>query len=557
MFRSESLLMSEHGGESRSLLKSMGFTDDELNRRPVIGIANSWSTVVPGHYNLRELAKFVEKGIYRGGGTAVEFGVISACDGIANGHEGMKYILPSREVICNSVEIEARAHRLDGLVLLASCDKIVPGMLMAAARLDIPAILVNGGPMLGGEEFDGRASDATSNDEALGMYKAGKIDKAQLKRVEDICCPGCGSCSFYGTANTMGCVSEALGMSLPGSSLIPAVYGARKRAAFDSGVQICELVRKEISTRKVIDRRAIINAVRVVQATSGSTNAAIHLSAIANEAKLPIRVMDIFKELYHTTPILAKVNPSSRYDMVDFYRAGGIPCVMQGLGDLAEGEALTCTGKTVRENLEQFRFSFEDPESLIRSKDHPYQQTGGVAVLKGNLAPLSAVTKPGAYAPELRHFKGPAQVFDREESANDAILEGRVKPGSIVVIRYEGPRGGPGMREMYKSMKYLYGQGLALCTAVVTDGRFSGTNNGCFVGHISPEAAEGGPIALVKDGDWIEIDVDNGTLTLLVSEKELEARQAEYQPPKLEVPDGYLKTYAKLASSADQGAILQ
>ena len=557
MFRSESLLMSEHGGESRSLLKSMGFTDDELNRRPVIGIANSWSTVVPGHYNLRELAKFVEKGIYRGGGTAVEFGVISACDGIANGHEGMKYILPSREVICNSVEIEARAHRLDGLVLLASCDKIVPGMLMAAARLDIPAILVNGGPMLGGEEFDGRASDATSNDEALGMYKAGKIDKAQLKRVEDICCPGCGSCSFYGTANTMGCVSEALGMSLPGSSLIPAVYGARKRAAFDSGVQICELVRKEISTRKVIDRRAIINAVRVVQATSGSTNAAIHLSAIANEAKLPIRVMDIFKELYHTTPILAKVNPSSRYDMVDFYRAGGIPCVMQGLGDLAEGEALTCTGKTVRENLEQFRFSFEDPESLIRSKDHPYQQTGGVAVLKGNLAPLSAVTKPGAYAPELRHFKGLAQVFDREESANDAILEGRVKPGSIVVIRYEGPRGGPGMREMYKSMKYLYGQGLALCTAVVTDGRFSGTNNGCFVGHISPEAAEGGPIALVKDGDWIEIDVDNGTLTLLVSEKELEARQAAYQPPKLEVPDGYLKTYAKLASSADQGAILQ
>ena len=557
MFRSESLLMSEHGGESRSLLKSMGFTDDELNRRPVIGIANSWSTVVPGHYNLRELAKFVEKGIYRGGGTAVEFGVISACDGIANGHEGMKYILPSREVICNSVEIEARAHRLDGLVLLASCDKIVPGMLMAAARLDIPAILVNGGPMLGGEEFDGRASDATSNDEALGMYTAGKIDKAQLKRVEDICCPGCGSCSFYGTANTMGCVSEALGMSLPGSSLIPAVYGARKRAAFDSGVQICELVRKEISTRKVIDRRAIINAVRVVQATSGSTNAAIHLSAIANEAKLPIRVMDIFKELYHTTPILAKVNPSSRYDMVDFYRAGGIPCVMQGLGDLAEGEALTCTGKTVRENLEQFRFSFEDPESLIRSKDHPYQQTGGVAVLKGNLAPLSAVTKPGAYAPELRHFKGLAQVFDREESANDAILEGRVKPGSIVVIRYEGPRGGPGMREMYKSMKYLYGQGLALCTAVVTDGRFSGTNNGCFVGHISPEAAEGGPIALVKDGDWIEIDVDNGTLTLLVSEKELEARQAAYQPPKLEVPDGYLKTYAKLASSADQGAILQ
>ncbi len=557
MFRSESLLMSEHGGESRSLLKSMGYTDDELNRRPVIGIANSWSTVVPGHYNLRELAKFVERGIYRGGGTAVEFGVISACDGIANGHEGMKYILPSREVICNSVEIEARAHRLDGLILLASCDKIVPGMLMAAARLDIPAILVNGGPMLGGEEFDGRASDATSNDEALGMFKAGKIDACMLKRVEDICCPGCGSCSFYGTANTMGCVSEALGMSLPGSSLIPAVYAARKRAAFDSGVQICELVRKDITARKVIDERAIINAVRIVQATSGSTNAAIHLSAIANEAKLPIRVMDIFKDLYHTTPILAKVNPSSRYDMVDFYRAGGIPCVMQGLGDLAEGDAMTCTGKTVRENLEAYHFSFEDPEGLIRSAEHPYQKTGGVAVLKGNLAPLSAVTKPGAYAPELRHFKGPAMVFNREETANDAILDGKVKPGTIIVIRYEGPRGGPGMREMYKSMKYLYGQGLALCTAVVTDGRFSGTNNGCFVGHISPEAAEGGPIALVKDGDWIEIDVDGGSLTLLVSEEELKRRSEEYRAPELEVPDGYLKTYARLASSADQGAILQ
>lgn len=557
MYQSADLLMSEHGAESRSLLKSMGYTDDELNNRPVIGIANSWSTLVPGHYNLRELAKFVERGIYRAGGTAVEFGVISACDGIANGHDGMKYILPSREVICNSLEIEARAHRLDGLILLASCDKIVPGMLMAAARLNIPAILVNGGPMLGGDEFDGRASDATSNDEALGMYKAGKIDEPTLHQVENICCPGCGSCSFYGTANTMGCVAEALGMSLPGSALVPAVYAARKQVAFEAGRQICALVEKGIKTRDVITQSAIHNAIRVVQTTSGSTNAALHLSAIANEAKLPIRVMDLFGELYHTTPILVKVNPSSRYDMEDFYKAGGIPRTMRCLGDLVDADAMTCTGKTVGENLTEYRAVHPENPEIIRDREHAYQNVGGVAVLKGNLAPLSAVTKPGAYAPELRHFVGPARVFDREEAANDAILNGEIKPGSIIVIRYEGPRGGPGMREMYKAMKYLYGQGLATCTAVVTDGRFSGTNNGCFVGHISPEAAEGGPIALVQDGDEIEIDVDNGKLLLLVSDEELARRRAAWKAPQLEIPDGYLRTYAKLASSADQGAILK
>ncbi len=557
MYKSADLLMGGHSGESRSLLKSMGYTDDELNERPVIGIANSWSTVVPGHYNLRELAKFVEKGIYRAGGTAVEFGVISACDGIANGHDGMKYILPSREVICNSVEIEAKAHRLDGLILLASCDKIIPGMLMAAARVNIPAILVNGGPMLGGETFDGRASDATSNDEALGMYQAGKISKEALRQVEDICCPGCGSCSFYGTANTMACVSEALGMSLPGSALIPAVYGARRQAAFDAGVKICDLVRKDIKARDILTERALYNAVRVVQTTSGSTNAALHLSAIAHEAKIPVRVMDLFRTLYATTPILAKVNPSASYDMEAFHRAGGIPRVMRCLEELIDGDAMTCTGKTVRENLAACRCVYREDPELIRSRDRAYHDRGGIAILQGNLAPLSAVTKPGAYAPELRHFVGPAQVFDREETANDAILNGAVKPGSIVVIRYEGPKGGPGMREMYKAMKYLYGRGLAQCTALVTDGRFSGTNNGCFVGHVSPEAAEGGPIALVEDGDEIEIDVDSGRLLLHVSDEELERRRALWSPPQLDIPDGYLRLYAKNASSADQGAILQ
>jgi len=549
--------MSEHGGESRSLFKSMGYTDDELTNRPVIGIANSWSTLVTGHYNLKELASFVEKGIYRAGGTAVHFGVISACDGIANGHDGMKYILPSREVICNSVEIEARAHRLDGLVLLASCDKIVPGMLMAAARLNIPAIVVNGGPMLDGDPFDGRASDATSNDEALGMYKAGKISKETLKCVENMCCPGCGSCSFYGTANTMGCVTEALGMSLPGSALIPAVYAQRRQVAYESGRKICELVEKNIRARDVIDERAIRNAIRIVQTTSGSTNAALHLSAIANEAELPIRVMDIFSEQYHTTPILVKVNPSSAYSMEDFYKAGGIPRTMRCLEDLIDGSAMTCTGKTVAENLAEYTSIHSENTDLIRSRENAYQPTGGVAVLKGNLAALSAVTKPGAYAPELRHFTGPARVFNREEAANDAILNGEIAPGTVVVIRYEGPKGGPGMREMYKSMKYLYGQGLAKSTAVVTDGRFSGTNNGCFVGHISPEAAEGGTIALVCDGDTVEIDVNAGTLTLHVEEDELQRRRQQWTPPELDIPKGYLSMYARMASSADQGAILK
>lgn len=556
MYRSAKILMGETRAETRSLFKSMGYTENELTNRPLIGIVNSWSTLVPGHFNLRELASYVEKGIYRAGGTAVEFGVISACDGIANGHDGMKYILPSREVICNSIEIEAQAHQLDGLILLASCDKIVPGMLMAAARLNIPAILVNGGPMLGGDTFDGRCADATSNDEALGMFKSGRISAEALHQVENSCCPGCGSCSFYGTANTMGCVAEALGMSLPGSALIPAVYAERKQAAFDAGRQICHLVEQGITARDVMDERAIRNAVRIVQTTSGSTNAALHLSAIANEAELPIRVMDVFGEQYPETPILVKVNPSSAYNMEDFYKAGGIPRTMRCLGDLIDGTAMTCTGKTVAENLAAFHPTHPENPEIIRDRAHAYQSSGGVAVLRGNLAELSAITKPGAYAPELRHFTGTARVFDREEAANDAILRGEITPQTILVIRYEGPKGGPGMREMYKAMKYLYGQGLAKSTAVITDGRFSGTNNGCFVGHISPEAAEGGTIALVEDGDSVEIDVDAGILTLHVDNAELERRRQAWKAPDLYIPKGYLRSYARLASSADQGAVL-
>ncbi|MCD8141292.1 MAG: dihydroxy-acid dehydratase [Planctomycetaceae bacterium] len=555
VLRSRTNLSGQENGLARSLYKSMGYSDDELDDRPVIGIANSWSTLVPGHYNLNELAKFVVKGIYRAGGTAAEFGVISACDGIANGHVGMKYILPSREVICNSVEIEAEAHRLDGLVLLASCDKILPGMLMAAARLDIPAIVVNGGVMQGGALFDGRKTDATSNDEAVGMMKAGKIDAAQVRRLEDVSCPGCGSCSFLGTANTMGCVSEALGMSLPGSALTPAVWADRQRIAYESGRMVCELVRQGVTARQVITEKAVRNAARVVQAISGSTNAVLHLSAVSYEAGLDLDAVDVFGRMYADTPHLVKVNPSSHYDMEDFHRAGGIPKVMRNLGDLIDGSARTCTGRTVAENLAGDGGYSENPD-VIRDIDHAYSRNGGIAVLRGSLAPDTAVTKPGAYAAALRHFKGKARVFDREEAANEAILAGEIQPGDVVVIRYEGPKGGPGMREMYKAMKFLYGRGLAESTALVTDGRFSGTNNGCFAGHISPEAAEGGPIALVRDGDVIEIDVDNRRLDLLVEPDEMARRRAAWTPPAGGKYRGYLGCYAKLASSASKGAVI-
>lgn len=504
--RSSTNLTGTDNGLCRSLYKAMGYSEEELTNRPVIGIANSWSTLVPGHYNLRELADFVRKGIYRAGGTAVEFGVISCCDGIANGHEGMKYILPAREVVCNSVEIEAQAHRLDALVLLASCDKILPGMLMAAARLDIPTIVVTGGVMQGGGMFDGRKSDATSNDEAAGMYHAGRITAAQLRALEDVSCPGCGSCSFLGTANTMACVSEALGMSLPGSALIPAVWADRQRSAYEAG-------------------------------WSGS-------------------VMDLFDQMYHTTPHLVKVNPAAAYDMEEFHRAGGIPRLMERLGDLIDSTALTCTGQTVGENLKGYHYLFPDNPELIRTRETAYGLHGGVAVLRGNLAPHTAVTKPGAYGPHLQRFRGKARVFNREEAANEAILAGTVQPGDVVVIRYEGPKGGPGMREMYKAMKFLYGRGLAEQTALVTDGRFSGTNNGCFVGHISPEAAEGGPIALVEDGDEIVIDVPAGRLDLLVEEDELARRRAKWTPPPVQAPRGYLQCYARWASSAAQGAVI-
>ena len=556
-YRSSEILDGFDNGFYRALYKSMGYSDDELTHRPMIGIANSWNTVVPGHFNLNQVSEFVKNGIYRGGGTAVEFGVIAACDGIAQGHLGMHYILPSREIICNSIEIQVQAHKLDAIVMLASCDKIVPAMLMAAARLDIPAIIVNGGPMIGGKEFDGRKTDMTSVDEARGMYKAGKINADEFSKLENVVGPGCGSCAFLGTANTMCCVTEAMGMSLTGSALIPATYAERLRAAFYSGIKICELAEKGITARQVINEKSIKNGIKVAMGICGSTNAVLHLSAVAYEAGLDMDIVKTFEELSKTTPQIAKVNPAAKWDMEAFYRAGGIPRVMQHLSDLIDTDVLTCTGKTMKENLDEYTFLYEENKEIIKTLNDPFSKTGGLAVLRGNLAPDTAVTKPGAIDPSLHKFTGKAKVYNCEEDAEEAILNGEIKDGDVIVIRYEGPKGGPGMREMYKAMKYLYGMGLNKSTALITDGRFSGTNNGCFVGHISPEAAEGGPLAIVENGDEIYINVIDGILELKISDEEIKERLKNWKLPAKDIPKGYLRLYSKVASSANKGAIIQ
>jgi dihydroxy-acid dehydratase len=534
----------------------MGFSDRDLEK-PIIGIANTWSELVPGSYNLRALADSVKRGVYAAGGTPVEFGVIGACDGTAQGNEGMHFILPSRDLIANDIEVMVQAHQLDAVVLLGSCDKIVPGLLMAAARLNLPAILLPGGPMQGGPEFDGRATDLTSLSEGCGMVKAGTLAATELYHMEDTCGPGCGSCSFYGTANTMCCLAEALGMILPGGALIPAVYAQRTRNAFETGEKIVELVQKNITADQIITEASIENAIRVLNATGGSTNGILHLLAIAREIGIDSEVMfDKFDKIGMSTPLLVKVNPSSQYNMEDFYHTGGIPQVMKELKSLLNTDALTVTGKTVGGNNDDYNERTVNRE-IIKTLAEPFLPFGGIAVLKGNLAPEGCITKPSAIKPQMHKFSGTARVFDCEEAAEQAILAGEIKPQTVVVIRYEGPKGGPGMREMYKAMKYLYGMGLAESTAVITDGRFSGTNNGCFVGHISPEAAEGGPIAFVQDGDQITVDIPQKTVTLHVPEAEMEIRKVGFAAPPPKYTKGYLGLYSRLAASASRGAVLE
>jgi dihydroxy-acid dehydratase len=554
--RSTDALCGLENADIRNVIKAMGYSDDDLTAgRPAIGIANSWNTLIPGHFNFNQLSEQVKKGIHRAGGTAFEFGVIGLCDAIAK--TSFNYVLPSREVICDSVEIMAGANPLDGLVLLASCDKIVPGMLMAAARLNIPAVLVNAGPMLGGIEFGGRKADATAVSEALSMYKTNRISLEEYRDIEDLSCPTCGSCSFMGTANTMGCLAEAMGITLTDGAAIPAVHAERLRLAEQSGEAICHLVRKGINTRDIINGKSLENAVKVCLAIGGSTNAVLHLSALAYEAEAEINILDAFEKYSRTTPTILKVYPAGKADMEDFWRAGGIPRVIDRLKTMLQMDAMTVTGKTMKESIDGFHYRFPENNAVIKTIERPFDASGGLAVIRGNLAPKTGISKPTAIEPGVRKFTGTAAVFDSEEDANGAILDGKISRGQVVVIRYEGPKGGPGMVEMYRALKYLHGMGLHTATAVVTDGRFSGTNNGCFVGHISPEAAEGGPIAIVENGDTITIDVMKGTIHLHLYDSEIRKRLKNWRKPASKIKKGYLSLYARLASSADEGAIIK
>ena len=442
MYRSEHILKGLSNQYYRATYKSMGFTTEDL-KRPIIGIANAWSECVPGHYNLRQVAQRVKDGIYRAGGTPIEFGVIGGCDGMGQGHDGMHFIMPSRELIANSIESMAQINLFDGLVLLGSCDKIVPGMLMAAARLDIPCIFLPGGPMEGGVEFDGRQADQTSSTEAYGMLSAGKITEEEYVSLENTACPGCGSCSFLGTANTMCCVSEALGMTLPGGALIPAAYAGRLRHSFESGRAIVELCKKGITARQILTKEAIRNAIKVTMAICGSTNAVLHLPAIANEAELDMNVLEEFEALTKTTPQIAKVNPAAKPEMEAFYRAGGIPRVMQHLGGLLDTSVMTVSGKTLAENLDGYVYEYPEDPTIIKTVEEPFSKTGGVAVLHGNLCPRTAVSKPGAIDPSMHRFVGKAKCYNSEEEAEEAILGGRSRPATWWSSATRAPRAAP------------------------------------------------------------------------------------------------------------------
>ncbi len=536
----------------RSLLKACGLTDAQI-ARPIIGIANSFNEVVPGHAHLNQIARAVKDGVLAAGGTPLEFNVIGVCDGIAMGHEGMKYSLCTRELIADSVECMARAHAFDAMVFIPNCDKIVPGMLMAAARLNLPCIFVSGGPMLSLEGKDG-PMDLNSVFEAVGALKAGTIGEAELCEVEECACPGCGSCSGMFTANSMNCLTEALGLALPGNGTIPAVYARRIRFAKESGEQVMALFKKNLRARDILTEKAVKNALAVDMALGCSTNSALHLAAICSEAGVDFDLRMI-NEASARTPNLCHLAPAGRHHMQDLYAAGGVEAVMAQLlaADLIDGSARNVSGKTFAESLAGV--ANKNPE-VIRPMSAPYQATGGLAVLYGNLAQNGSVVKQSAVSPKMLTYKGPARVFESEEEAIDAIYGGRIHPGDVVVIRYEGPRGGPGMREMLSPTSAIVGMGLGEQVALITDGRFSGATRGAAIGHVSPEAAAGGTIALVREGDEIEIDIPGRRLCLSVPEAELAARRAAWKPLSKPALTGYLKRYAALAQSADKGGIL-
>lgn len=547
------ILKGEQGALKRALYKSMGFTGEQL-AKPIIGIANSYTNATPGHFVLKELCESVKEGIIKAGGTPMEFSTVAPCDGIAEGHEGMRYILPTRDLIASSIECMVRAHRFDGLVLLGSCDKIVPGMLMAAARLEMPAIFLNGGPMYPAS-YCGKHYDGNIVTEAIGWKQQGKIDQKEFERIENLAEPCPGSCAMLGTANTMGALSESLGMSLMGSSTIPAVLAARLAKGVETGEKIVEMVQKEITTREILTRDAFENAIMHLLTMGGSTNGILHLQAIYHEAGLGELPLHVFDEFSRKVPQVASIYPASEFDMVDFYEGGGVPAVLKEIRDYLHGSALTVSGSTIGEALEAFPYT--DNREMIRTAREPFAATGGVAILRGNIAPLGCVVKPAAVPPHMFQYTGKAQVFTTEEESYKAVLEGRVKPGTCMVLMYEGPKGGPGMPEMYKTMKYLEGMGLSDTCALITDGRFSGSNRGLFVGHISPEAYEEGNFALIQDGDEIEIDIHARRIELKVAEEELKERRKNFIPIEKEVKRGYLRTYRRISASASKGAVVE
>jgi len=550
--RSDEVKGGAERAPQRSLLKALGITDEEIEK-PFIAVVNSWNEFVPGHVHLDRIADAVKAGVRSAGGTPFEFHTIAICDGIAMGHEGMKYSLPSREVIADSIELMIQAHRMDAMVMISSCDKIVPGHLMAAARLDLPAVVVTGGAMCPGFVGDEYA-DLISIFEGVGAYKTGKISKEELRNLEELACTGAGSCAGLFTANTMACMTEALGMSLPECATCHAVDAKKLRIAKKSGAQIAELLRRSITASKILTKKAFENAIRVDMAVGGSTNTVLHLPAIANELGIKLD-LKTFDELGRVTPNLVSLRPGGRYFMLDLDRAGGIPAVMQMLRKRLNLNCLTVTGKSIADNLKKIRIiNPKKNKEVIRTLQNPYSKEGGIAVLYGSLAPGCAVVKQSAVAPKMLVHKGKARVFDGEEDANQAILKKKIKRGDVIIIRYEGPKGGPGMREMLEATSALAGMGLLDSVALITDGRFSGGTRGLCIGHVSPEAAEGGLIALVEDGDIIEIDVPNRKIELAVPKVELNKRRFKVPEPKIKT--GYLARYLNSVSSASEGAIL-
>ena len=551
---SENIKQGVERAPNRSLLYALGLTDEEI-RKPLIGVVSSYNEIVPGHMNLDKIAEAVKAGVRAAGGTPILFPAIAVCDGIAMGHVGMKYSLVTRDLIADSTEAMAIAHQFDGLVMIPNCDKNVPGLLMAAARLNIPTIFVSGGPMLAGHLTDGRRTCLSHMFEAVGAYKAGTLDDDGVRNYEENACPSCGSCSGMYTANSMNCLTEALGMGLPGNGTIPAPYSARLRLAKHAGMQIMTLVEKNIRPRDIMTPAAFNNAETVDMALGCSTNTMLHLPAIAHEAGVTIN-LDHANEISARTPNLCHLAPAGDTFMEDLDRAGGVLAVMKELTKkgLLDTSVMTCTGKTMAENLEGV---VNRDERIIRPVGNPYSTSGGIAVLKGNLAKDGCVVKQSAVAPEMMVHEGPARVFDSEEDAIAAIYARKIVPGDVVVIRYEGPKGGPGMREMLNPTSAICGMGLGESVALLTDGRFSGATRGASIGHISPEAAAGGLIALVEEGDQIAIDIPKCTIELKVDEETLAKRKAAWVCPEPKVKTGYLARYAKLVSSADKGAILE